>query len=95
VLQCWDPFPNDLRVDWLFDVSFGTGQRPTSWPVLPVDGAFCGYSGGIGPANVAEILATVAAPAGAQYWIDMESGVRTDGWFDLAKCEAVCRAVFG
>jgi hypothetical protein len=25
----------------------------------------------------------------------MESGVRTDGAFDLAKCEAVCRAVYG
>jgi hypothetical protein len=29
------------------------------------------------------------------YWIDMESGVRTGGWLDVAKCEAVCRAVYG
>jgi hypothetical protein len=44
---------------------------------------------------VADILARIAAPDGALYWIDMESGVRTDGVFDLAKCEAVCRAVYG
>ena len=54
-----------------------------------------GEPGGIGPDTVGEILARIAAPPGALYWIDMESGVRTDGAFDLAKCEAVCRAVYG
>ncbi len=43
----------------------------------------------------ADILARIAAPDGALYWIDMESRVRTDGAFDLTKCEAVCRAVYG
>ena len=28
-------------------------------------------------------------------WVESESGVRTDGAFDLAKCETVCRAVYG
>jgi hypothetical protein len=65
----------------------------TGLPCPP--GPFCGYSGGIGPATVVEILGRIAAPDGALYWIDMESGVRTDGAFDLAKCEAVCRAVYG
>jgi len=96
VLQCADAFPAETGVDWLYDVSFGTGVKPDRWPVPPVaDGPFCGYSGGIGPDTVGEILARIAAPGGAVYWIDMESGVRTDGAFDLAKCEAVCRAVYG
>ncbi len=93
LLQCKGDFPDDTRLDWLFDVSFGTGARPGLWP-MPAAHAFCGYSGGIGPANAREVVAAIAAPGGTLYWIDMESGVRTDGRFDLAKCEAVCRAVF-
>jgi len=97
VLQCSAAFPvSQTGVDWLYDVSFGTGARPDRWPAPPpAEGPFCGYSGGIGPDTVTEILARIAAPDGALYWIDMESGVRTDGAFDLAKCEAVCRAVYG
>ncbi len=96
VLQCAGDFPGEAGVDWLYDVSFGTGVKPERWPAPPTgDGPFCGYSGGIGPDTVGDILARIAAPAGTLYWIDMESGVRTDGAFDLAKCEAVCRAIYG
>ena len=97
VLQCSGAFPlSQTGVDWLYDVSFGTGARPDRWPAPPpAEGPFCGYSGGIGPDTVTDILARIAAPEGALYWIDMESGVRTDGAFDLAKCETVCRAVYG
>lgn len=94
VLQCLESFPADERLDWLFDVSFGTGKSPGRWPALPPHGPFRGYSGGIRAENVRSVLAAIAAPDGVPYWIDMESGVRTDGRFDLAKCEAVCRAVF-
>lgn len=95
MLQTKTEFPEDASLDWLFDVSFGTGVRPTTWPALPAGGPFCGYSGGLGPATVKAALDAIAAPAGALYWIDMESQVRTDGWLDLTKCEAVCRAVYG
>lgn len=96
VLQCQGAFPSDGRIDWLYDVSFGTGVRPDVWPAPPTAaGPFFGYSGGLGPDTVAEVLARIAAPAEALYWIDMESGVRTAGAMDLAKCEAVCRAVYG
>lgn len=95
MLQCNGEFPDETRLDWLFDTSFGTGVRPTAWPRLVKDGPFCGYSGGINPGNAAEIVAAIGAAKGDLYWIDMESGVRTDGWLDLDKCETVCRAVFG
>lgn len=95
MLQCKGAFPADARVDWLFDTSFGRGAAPGRWPKLPDSGPFCGFSGGINPGNVEDVLNAIDADEGALYWIDMESGVRTDGWFDLNKCEAVCKAVFG
>lgn len=95
MLQCKGAFPGDARLDWLFDTSFGRGAAPSIWPRLPVSGPFCGFSGGINPGNVKDVLKAIDADNSALYWIDMESGVRTDGWFDLNKCEAVCKAVFG
>ncbi len=95
MLQCKDAFPVDARLDWLFDTSFGRGTAPRTWPRLPVGGPFCGFSGGINASNVGDVLKAIDAEDGALYWIDMESGVRTDGWFDLDKCEAVCKAVYG
>ena len=94
VLQCQGEFPADTRVDWLYDVSFGRGSRPSSWPRPAPAGTLCGFSGGLNASNVRDVLTTIAAPAGSSYWIDMESGVRTDGMFDLDQCAAVCRAVF-
>lgn len=96
VLQCGGAFPADGQVDWLYDISFGTGQQPGSWPPLPPGvSPFCGYSGGISPRNVASLLTTLDLRARTDFWIDMESGVRREGHFDLALCEAVCRAVYG
>lgn len=96
VLQCGGAFPADGQVDWLYDISFGTGRQAGSWRPLPAGTSpFCGYSGGINPGNVAGLLTALERPARADFWIDMESGVRQDGHFDLARCEAVCRAVYG
>ena len=95
MLQTLDIFPGDARLDWLYDTSFGTGKAPDIWPEIPANGPFCGFSGGIRAENVAAVIQAIAAPDGAQFWIDMESGVRTNGRFDLERCEAVCRAVFG
>ena len=94
-LQCNGPFPDDPRVDWLYDVSFGEGVRPTIFPTLDSVIPFCGFSGGIAPDTVNELLdSRIDVKGNAPFWIDMESGVRTAGLLDLAKCEAVCRAVY-
>jgi len=94
MLQTVDEFPADDRLDWLYDVSFGTGKSPGRWPAIPPSPPLCGYSGGINPENVMDVLESIAAPEGAQYWIDMESGIRTEGAFDISKCERICRAVY-
>ena len=61
---------------------------PTQYAGLPV---YVGFAGGIGPANTQDVLNQVRALM-RPYWIDMETGVRTDNAFDVAKVEAVLRA---
>lgn len=89
-------------VSVLLDMSGGKGVSPEEWEpplslcCLPVD---TGYAGGISPDNIEQVLdATEKAVRGgekplARYWIDMESGVRTDNKFDLTKVERVLQAV--
>lgn len=82
------------RVDILFDASKGTGQRPDTWPAPHRFNLFCGYAGGLGPdvleAELPKIKAAVAqSRRDLPYWIDMESGIRTDNVFDLEKAERV------
>jgi hypothetical protein len=85
-----DTFPQDRTVDWLFDRSGGRGELPRTWPPNP--GWLVGYAGGLSPDTVVEAIEQIDSIH--PYWIDMETGVRTDDVFDLAKCEAVCRAVY-
>lgn len=76
----------------LFDTSGGRGKLPNEFPEHP--GYLCGYAGGINPDNVLDVIKKINAPDGARYWIDMESGVRTNGWFDLDKVASVCIKVY-
>lgn len=98
VLQCGESsFPvESTQVDWLYDVSFGEGVRPDSFPPIVSDHPFCGISGGIGPDNVLETLDRVLGEGAEHaFWIDMESGVRSGGAFDLDRCRSVCEQVYG
>lgn len=73
-------------------VPVGMAFSPDSLPPgLP--NKLVGYAGGINPDNVSKFLALIAHAD--NFYIDMESGVRTNGWFDLDKVESVCRQVFG
>lgn len=80
----------------LFDVSGGAGILPASWPkpfymkADVVEHVYHGYAGGLGPDNLEEQIPLIAAAAaGTRFWIDMETGVRSDNdrVFDLAKVE--------
>ncbi len=73
----------------LFDASAGRGLSPDSWDA-PLPGHFCGYAGGLNPDNLSRHLDLILrAAADTVTWIDIETGVRTDDRFDLAKVRRV------
>lgn len=76
----------------LYDCSGGRGILPTVLPRLLKD-KFVGYAGGITPENVLTFLNNIEGKG--EFWIDMETGVRTNGWFDLNKVEKICQLVYG
>lgn len=95
VLQSVSEQEENIDAFGLFDASGGTGKLPDSWPepyFMTTDSAYayCGYAGGLSPDNLAEQLPLIdAASKGARYWIDMESGVRTDDMLDMGKVRRV------
>lgn len=85
-------FDADANTLQLFDPSAGRGLLPeTVPPTMP--GRRVGYAGGMGSDTVLEYLSRISGEG--KFWIDMETRVRTDEWFDLDKVEQVCKAVFG
>lgn len=72
----------------LLDASGGQGiDTPIS--IYHSDGK-TGYAGGISPDNVADKLTYLFENVRhGEFWIDMESGVRTYDWFDLYKVRCV------
>ena len=60
-------------------------------PVKPLNipGLKVGYAGGLNPENVGEKLEYLMENVEGEFWIDMESGVRTDDRFDIDKCVSV------
>ena len=79
----------------LLDASGGRGRET---PIIPLKGPFkVGYAGGLGPDNVeAKLTFLLGRPEVGDFWIDMESGVRSLDWFDVTKAEEVlkkCHAV--
>lgn len=82
--------PGDHSVSVLLDGSGGTGKESRIIPLEDVSKV--GYAGGIGPDNVARKVIELSRNTGVQdFWVDMESGVRTNDWFDISKAEAVIR----
>ena len=76
-----------MNASVLLDASGGQGID-TPINVLPNAGKSfkVGYAGGFNPDNVADKLAYLLQhDEVGDFWIDMESGVRTDDWFDLDK----------
>ncbi len=89
------PTARRFRCSYLFDRSHGAGVVPSEWPEF--DKAFpCGWAGGLGPDNLASELVRIqekACPL-TDYWVDMETKVRTGANLDLAKvrkCLQICR----
>lgn len=78
---------NDSRVVVLLDGSGGTGIKG-DFHALSGFGK-CGYAGGINESNLKEAtLSVLSGESDAhEFWMDAESGVRTDDWFDLEKAD--------
>jgi hypothetical protein len=73
----------------LVDGSGGRGELPRCW-YAPVTTKRVGFAGGLGPHNLREELPKIMQVATGDWWIDMETGVRSDDWFDVEKAlEAV------
>lgn len=89
------PYLDQLGV--LYDASRGKGVLSSEWakPLEVVGRPIpCGYAGGLSPENIETSLAEIDAVAGQfVYWVDMETGLRTENEFDLAKAQAVLGAV--
>lgn len=85
-------FPDDIPgIQWLQDNSGGKGVLPSYWSKPFDPDQLVGYAGGLNPDNVAQAVNFMPAK---NFWIDMETGIRTDDWLDLDKCEAVCKAIY-
>ena len=71
------------QITVLLDASGGEG---IDTPIKVLSGDKIGYAGGINPDNVADKLSFLLQNENvSDFWIDMESGVRTDDWFDIDK----------
>lgn len=91
ILQTRGAFDRSRGFLELFDPSGGRGEEPSLVPSLT--GNICGFAGGIGPDTVKNYLSKIEGEG--KFWIDMESNIRTDGWFDLEKVLQVCQTVYG
>lgn len=76
----------------LHDGSGGFGREITN-VVPPYEKYFTGYAGGIKPENVAKIVNLIENnnPNNKRYYIDMESGVRTNNLLSIDKCAEVMK----
>lgn len=91
--QCY--INNGEFIAILLDKSGGLG---VDTPIVIPPYAFrihAGFAGGITPDNVIDKMAAITSSSSVgKFWIDMESGVRTDDHFDLDKVEDVCKIVY-
>lgn len=102
VIMQWsgDAFPFVPNVDLLFDRSGGRGVAPDSWPQpdelsrKAASESIIGYAGGLNPENFREKLTEIVkASRRKRFWVDCETGVRTNDWFDTAKVQAMIDVV--
>jgi len=86
LFDCYKHLPN---VAGFQDASGGRGIAETEW-MLPETEPF-GYAGGIHPENVVDVVRELNEICETDFWIDMETGIRTNDKFDVTKCEEICR----
>jgi len=86
-VDLWKSAMPNKKITILLDASGGQG---IDTPVVALDTPYkAGYAGGISFDNIKEKVDFLeSSPIVRNYWIDMESSVRTDDKFDIAKVMA-------
>ena len=85
--RIFNSIENKQNVSILMDAS---GGRGIDTEIVPFAYRKVGYAGGIYHGNVRDKLSTLfSLDEVSTFWIDMESGVRTDEWFDTEKVRRV------
>lgn len=80
--------PNNQSLSVLLDGSGGNGIESKIIPLAGIPKV--GYAGGINLSNVYDKTWELCENSAVQdFWIDMESGVRVDDWFDTANAYAI------
>jgi len=81
-------FPNTAL---LVDASGGRGVEPEHWEAPDVK-APVGFAGGLSLENLAFHMPKILALSKPGFWIDMETSLRTDDWFDMERAKATVQA---
>ena len=92
-LKVFNCIEDKRNISVILDASGGHGVD-TPIEIMKMDGVKVGYAGGMNPDNVYRKLRQLFASDCGDFWIDMESGVRTDDVFDLDKVEKVLRQYY-
>ena len=89
VITQWRGVDYPFGIEHLHDESGGRGiDTMKTWP-SPEDGVHCGYAGGLSNKNISAAVTFARDYPFAFPWLDMESSVRTNDWFDLDKVRNV------
>lgn len=89
--------PNPQQISILLDSSLGKGVATEVFDVpahLVEQGYSIGFAGGLNPENIKDTHGKVLAYNVPKYWLDLESGVRTNNEFDQLKARKLCASVF-
>ena len=73
------------------DGSCGRGVVCSEWREPETE--FFGNAGGLGHDNVVSAVRAISEVCPTDFWIDMESSIRTNDKFDVDKCRRVCEAL--
>lgn len=77
---------SDVNVVGFLDKSGGKGIVSEGWIIAD---RYFGFAGGIGPDNVISVVEDLLILNDYDFWIDMESSIRTNDWLDISKCQDV------
>lgn len=70
------------------DNSGGLGIFEDNWMN---SNTYFGYAGGLNAENVEDVIQNLLVVNNGDFWIDMETSVRTNDWFDIKKCEEILK----